>query len=197
MKPAAGQKIPEDNQDFQMVFSYITEAVMRANNIVKELNNFGKVTELSIEPANINYVIEDALFLVKNFIEANRIEIIKSFEADMPLVNLDKNKIVQALINIMMNAVDAMPGGGQLNIKTYVQKPIKAVFVEIEDSGTGVSEDILEDIFEPFFTTKRAKGGTGLGLAVVKNIVEMHQAEINLKNRTNSHGVKVTLKLKT
>ncbi len=188
-------KAPEDNHDFRTVFAYISDAVVRANNIIKDLMDFSRMSEINIEPAGINDIIEQALLLAKNFIEVNHIEVIRDFETDIPFIRVDRNKIEQAAVNIIMNAVDAMPGGGQLNIRAaYARESAKKVVVEIEDSGTGIAEDILDKIFDPFFTTKRSKGRTGLGLAVVKNIMDMHHAEVEVGNKKDSRGVKVSLR---
>lgn len=186
--------VPEDSHDFHTVFTYISDAVIRANNIIKDLMDFSRISDMNIEPARINDIIGQALSLAKNFIEVNRIEVIRDFGTDIPLIRVDRNKIEQAVLNIIMNAVDAMPGGGQLKIRAYAHELAKMVIVEIEDCGAGIAENILNKIFDPFFTTKRSKGGTGLGLAVVRNIIDMHHAQVEVANKKDGPGVKVSLK---
>lgn len=129
---------------------------------------------------------------------------------NLPQVEIDHNKIQQVLVNLIMNAIHAMDENGVLMIKTYtiMAKEISesnklsktdqhligknAVVIETEDNGTGIPNDIIDNIFEPFFTTKWKNEGTGLGLAVVQNIVCLHKAIIKIKNREH-RGVNATL----
>jgi signal transduction histidine kinase len=126
---------------------------------------------------------------------------------------VDKNRIEQVFINISMNAAQAMPNGGTLIFRTYTKILSQSdkgvgrrkediykvgetvVLAEVGDTGPGIPEDYLDKIFDPFFTTKRGKGGTGLGLSSVKNIMELHKGQIEIRNN-ESGGTKVTLVFK-
>ena len=118
---------------------------------------------------------------------------------DIPYITIDKNKIQQVFLNIILNSIDAMPGGGDLMIRTYTEQRRdyeKWVTVQIEDTGTGIPEGAAEKIFEPFFTTKHAGAGYGLGLPTVKNIIEMHGGKINISNKTAGNGAVAIISLK-
>jgi len=133
---------------------------------------------------------------VKNLCVQNHIDVIKDYQEDIARVPLDKNRMEQVFVNLFANAIHAMPSGGQLRVKTYVQKAEKnerTVVVEIEDTGTGIPADVLDKLFDPFFTTRRGKGGTGLGLSVARNTIEMHNGKIEIGNKKGGGGAKVTV----
>ena len=106
-------------------------------------------------------------------------------------LNVDKNQILQVLFNLMANAVEAMPNGGELTVRTYKTYPsLQSVFssdrpvcvIEISDRGEGIPKENLQRLFEPFFTTKRERKGTGLGLSIAKTIVENHQGDLLIES---------------
>ncbi|MDO9351492.1 MAG: ATP-binding protein, partial [Deltaproteobacteria bacterium] len=185
--------VPLDKANVSLTLKHINDAVMKADNITKGLLSFSSEQEMKKMPENLNSIIESSLLFVKNLLDKYHIEVIKEFGKDIPSLNLDKSRIEQVFLNLFLNAIDAMPGGGQLKIRAYnkeltavevssgereIFKPGEtAVIAEIEDTGTEIPADIMDKIFDPFFTTKRDKGGTGLGLPIVRNIVEMHNGE--------------------
>jgi signal transduction histidine kinase len=142
------------------------------------------------------------------------IEVIKQLKPDLPQVWLDKGKMEQVFVNILLNAIQAMPEGGKMYIRTYSRQVDSiggnvgrrssdqfkleemVVLVEIEDTGIGISKENLLRVFDPFFTTKSPGEGTGLGLAVVRNIIDMHKGLINIES-TENKGTKVMITLKT
>jgi signal transduction histidine kinase len=146
----------------------------------------------------MNTVIDRALTLVRG--ELSGIEIVREYQRDLPLLQLDSGKIGQVLINLITNAAHAMQEGGTLVMRTFSkqltgvganiadQRAVSfrvggtVVVVEIDDSGHGIPEDKLPKVFEPFYTTKPTGKGTGLGLSVVKTIVDLHGATIDLRN---------------
>ncbi|MBI4357680.1 MAG: CHASE domain-containing protein [Candidatus Omnitrophica bacterium] len=188
----------------------MTAAVERADSIIKGLLDFAAPTELTFVSEKLERMIEDALLLVRYHIEQNSIEVIKNFRKDLPAVRTDKNKITHVLINLFSNAIDAMPHGGKLTINAGVKKApefgpkigrrredafklgAEIAFIEIKDTGIGIPEEILPKVFDPFFTTKRGRGGTGLGLSVVRSIMELHSGTITLENVPGG-GVQATL----
>jgi len=199
--------VPLDKANVSLTLKHIMDAVKKADNITKGLLSFSRAEEIEKMPENLNSIIENCLLFVKNILDKYHVEIIKELGKDIPSLNLDKSRIEQVFLNLFLNAIDAMPGGGQLKVKTYnktltgVQGEIfkpgeKAVTAEIEDTGTGIPADIMDKIFDPFFTTKRDKGGTGLGLPIVRNIVETHNGEIKIENITDRSGVRVTIRFK-
>jgi len=200
-----------DKEDVSLTLNLIKDAVIRADNIIKGLLGFSRAEEIEKMPQNLDSVIESSLLLVKNLLDRYHTKVVKELGKDIPSLNLDKGRIEQVFLNLFLNAIDAMPGGGQIKVRTYTKKTCTekvvgkkvsheagetAVIAEIEDTGTGIPVDIMDKIFDPFFTTKRDKGGTGLGLSIVKNIMEMHNGEIKIENITDRSGVRVTLVFK-
>ena len=195
------------------VLHEMAAAVANADSVIRGLLDFARLSQLNLEVSELPSLIERALLLVNHQCDQLRIEIVKEFQTDLPAVKVDKNRIEQVFVNLLLNAIQAMPKGGQLRIKAYTKKLTESgsqtdrrnedtfglgetIVVDIEDTGSGIRENLLPKIFDPFFTTKRDFGGTGLGLAVVRNIMEMHRGTIQIGNRTEG-GVKATLMLKT
>jgi len=171
-------------------------AVTKADAIIKGLLDFSSAAEVDLAPQDLNIVIEESLFLITYELNRYHIEIIKDLKKGIPKVRIDRNRIEQVLLNIFLNAVNHMPKGGRLTIKTYsaaAGKNKKEVFAEIEDTGPGIPPNIMKKVFDPFFTTRRGIGGTGLGLTIAKNIVEMHKGTITIENRKGGRGTRVTL----
>ena len=106
---------------------------------------------------------------------------------DMMLINVDKNQINQVIINLVMNAGDAMKGRGALTLQTYRDKTKQKVYLEVSDTGCGIPEKSLLNIFDPFFTTKELGKGTGLGLSTVYGIIKENEGHISVKE-TSSKG---------
>ncbi|MFH1428150.1 MAG: PAS domain S-box protein [Candidatus Margulisiibacteriota bacterium] len=200
---------PED-ADINKVLSYIQESVHRADNIIKGLLDFSSLSQLNLENTDINEVVEKSLFLMNPLIENHGIQIIKELNHNMPNVKIDRSRIEQVLVNLSLNAINAMPDGGKLKIRTGLNKiqeftgsevlekwqelqPEKIMaIIQIEDTGTGIPEENMDKIWEPFFTTRENRGGTGLGLAIVKNIVDVHQGQVEITNNAGG-GVRSTV----
>lgn len=162
---------------------------------------------------DLNSIVEQSVRLVKHQSVRSQITISKELGTDLPPIMLDRFKIQQVLVNIVTNAIHATPPGGTITARTSLH-PLtlisnrpgdpntdswntgeRAVFVEVEDTGTGIPEDKLSKVFDPFFTTKPTGKGTGLGLSVSRQIVEMHGGSIDIRNRDEG-GVKVTIVFK-
>jgi len=206
--------IPASNLAALSALRDIEEAVGRADSVIRGLLDFSSVSESVFRPENIHDVIEEALTLSRHEFERLQITVTKDFQKDLPRVKIDQNRMQQVFLNLFLNSIYAMEKGGELTITTKAQKLsqfssyIKSrhndnsfedddlvVLIEVADTGTGIPADILSKIFEPFFTTRRGKGGTGLGLPIVKSIVEMHNGRIQLVNQKTG-GVKASIILK-
>jgi len=189
------KKLPSSDHVCHDVLKRMNDSVKRADDIIKGLLDFSVVTKLEFIPQDIHSIIEKSLRLVSYEIDKYNISIHRQFAKGLPDVKIDKNKVEQVFVNIILNAINGMHEGGQIWIRTYSNgsKRARKVYVEIEDSGPGISEDIMDKVFDPFFTTRRSTGGTGLGLTIARNIMEMHKAKIALSNRRSEHGLKVTL----
>ncbi len=198
--------VPVEKEDVFLALKYMNDAVKRADNIIRGLMDFSRASEIKMAPENLNSIIESSLLFVKNLFDQHRIELIKELGKGIEPLDVDKNRMGQVFLNLFLNAVDAMPGGGQIKVRTYKEELTKdreevgpgetVVVAEVEDTGAGIPEDILNKIFDPFFTIKQCKGGTGLGLSVVKNIVDRHGGEIKIENRRDRSGVRVTVRFK-
>jgi len=188
---------PEEKEPHETL-SMVKESVERADKIVISLLDFSRATKLELHPENIGSILEDSLDLVKK--ELKNIQVVREIREGLPKVLVDKNKLTQVFINLFVNAVHAMPEGGKLTIRSFLKDAFfepgeKAVVVEIEDTGTGISEENLKKIFNPFFTTKGQGKGTGLGLSVTQNIISMHKGLIEVKSQVNK-GTMVIITLR-
>jgi signal transduction histidine kinase len=178
------------------VLDDIKNSVNRADTIVKGLLDFSSSAELEKSAQNVHVYIKKSLLLVKSLLNERHIHVLEELGMDIPAVSLDGNKIEQVFVNLFMNAIQAMPSGGELRINTCRDGSDDApqgVVVQIEDTGVGMPRDVVKDLFVPFVTTKRAVGGTGLGLSIVKNIMQMHGGKITLENKAEGPGVRATL----
>ncbi len=202
------------NGNTRVVLQYTSDAVRRADSVIRGLLDFSTTRELVMAAERMPELIERALLLIKHELDRSHITMVKLFEERLPTVRVDRNKIEQVLVNVLMNAVQAMAGGGTLTVRissrqlteisvdvgTRTRDRFKigdtVVVVDVEDTGTGIAEDILERVFDPFFTTKPAGSGTGLGLTVTRKIVDLHHGQLTIKNRPEG-GVKVTLVLRS
>jgi PAS domain S-box-containing protein len=171
----------------------ISETVQRGSGLVQQLLTLARKTPVKLEQVNINAVIEGLSALLKQTFPKT-IELSTILEPDLSPISADRNQIEQALLNLCVNAGDAMPNGGRLIFRTRSVDaaalhppghPIEGryVCVEVRDTGTGMEEAVRERIFEPFFTTKEKGQGTGLGLSVVYGIVNSHNGMIDVDSK--------------
>lgn len=205
--------LPQCDENTSLVLTDMKEAVKRADGIVRDLLYLSAARQIEMKEQNLNDVVEHSLCFVNYDLTRSRILVERDLAADLPLVRLDKPKMEQVFINLFMNAIQAMPNGGTLTLKTRADTWCQEAFdslpqrhrfdngepvavVEVEDTGSGVPREKLPRIFEPFFTTKPSGIGTGLGLPVSKQILELHGGAI-LMTPGASRGARVTLILKT
>ena len=149
----------------------------RIEDIVKNLLNFSKPKEANMKKANINNTIRKSLKLMQNTLDISNIYTKLSLSSDVPPVLIDDNHIQQVLVNLILNAVQAMPSGGKLFIETRFSTDENTVRIVVSDTGTGIPKEFLPFIFDPFFSTKGV-GGTGLGMWVSYEIVKNHKGNI-------------------
>lgn len=187
-------KVKADDPSINSTIEYMKDAIRRADKVIGDFLDFSSMSALELETADLAEVIDNSLALVHHQLEAHHIEVAKEYQPGLPLVKIDKNKMTQVLVNLVLNAIQSMPQGGRVSINTQVHNYL--VKLEIEDTGTGMAEDDLARAFDFFFTTKRSKGNIGLGLSTVKTIMDMHGGEIKLENKKEGNGIKVILLLK-
>ncbi|MCP4721531.1 MAG: HAMP domain-containing histidine kinase, partial [Desulfobacteraceae bacterium] len=167
--------------------SYIVEDANRCKNIVKSLLVYSRSTDSNKNIVQINEIVEQGLKLVRDQKKFRNIKIIRYLPDEMMLINADTNKFNQVIINLVINAADAMDGSGKITLNTYKDKLHKKVFLEIKDTGGGIPRENLSKIFDPFFTTKEVGKSTGLGLSIVYGIIEEHGGTISVK-KTGAKG---------
>lgn len=155
----------------------------RCKETVKELLEFTRQTRHLMQPHNINRAISRTLFLLENQTLFQNIEIRKELMPSLPPVHADIQQLNHLLMNIILNAAQAMAGRGELTVRTDLRPEEGKIRIDISDTGAGIPEDVLPHIFEPFFTTKEEGEGTGLGLSLVYGIVENHGGSIKADSR--------------
>jgi two-component system, chemotaxis family, CheB/CheR fusion protein len=171
----------------------IDETVHRGSALVQQLLTLARKSTTQVESVNVNAVVERLITLITETFPKT-IELSPELEADLPPITADKNQIEQALLNLCVNARDAMSDGGRLSFKTQsiegatlqsLGKTLdgRYVCIEVSDTGMGMDESTLKRIFEPFFTTKIIGQGTGLGLSVVYGIVKNHNGFIDVESK--------------
>ena len=199
--------------DIQDTLTVLKDNVNRADKIINALLDFSRPATLDLQPANMNDILETSLGLVKNHLENKNIEISFEIKPGIPKVLVDKNRLEQVFINLLLNAIQAMPNGGKIAIRSYDQQlerikhgigrrenddfqiGDRVVIVDIEDTGTGIPADNLRKVFDPFFTTKSPNGGHGLGLPVTQSIVNMHKGLIEIESQLGK-GTKAIVTLR-
>ena len=192
------QVVPAHEPEAPAMLQDMRDAIQRANRVISELLEFSRPGELTLQPEDLHAVVDRALSLVKLELARHHIDVIRAFDAALPTLPMDKNKIEQVFVNIFMNAIQVMPQGGTLTVRTF-DAPLApggapAVTVEIDDTGPGIPDAYLTKVFDPFFTTKPAGQGTGLGLCVAQQIIQLHGGTITLANHPQG-GARVTIVL--
>ena len=159
----------------------IVEASLHARTIIRELLVFARQGRPGRARVNLNRIIMDELALFETLCGRSCVEIRRVVDPDLPEITADKSQIRQVISNLVVNALQAMPGGGVLTLQTFFDA--SRVCLAVEDNGIGMSPRIRENVFMPFFTTKDVDQGTGLGLSVVHGIVSLHKGEIRVESQ--------------
>lgn len=190
LEPANGAEQKELLSSVEMIES----ESRRCGEIVKDLLTFGRTTSISYEPTDLNQVIEHCVRLVKHKLDLAGVHLEAELASDLPMIRCDPSRTEQVILALVMNAVDAMPNGGNLKVWTLQRPHSNEVEIQVEDDGAGIPKDVLPHLFEPFFTTKERGHGLGLGLAISRSIVERHQGRISVKSELG-RGTKFTITL--
>jgi len=175
------QYLPEKYGDpafREKFFRIVQEEIDRINTIIKELSDFAKPAPLQLKPIRLADLVADTLALLSNQCLKQGIEIHHTSQEHEVLISADPQQLKQVLLNLLLNGIEAMDGGGRLEVATQV-KGAKLV-LRIMDTGTGIAPECLNQVWDPFFTTKER--GMGLGMAIVKGVVERHGGSIDLSS---------------
>ncbi len=154
----------------------LQKEVFRLQDILSDFLRFTKKHKLNLEECDINEIIDNVLDFITPEAIQNSIRILKNFDTNLPKCNLDRNVIKQALLNVILNAQQAMVGGGELMVRTFQDR--ENIYIDITDTGYGISSDKIDKIYQVYYSTK--KMGTGLGLPTVKRIIEEHKGTISV-----------------
>jgi two-component system, NtrC family, sensor kinase len=181
-------------KDISEALDLIAVESRRCGDLVKNLLTFSRTTPMNLQPTEINKVIERSLKLVQHQFDLAGVHVELQLDPDLPLVQCDGAQIEQVLLALMMNAVDAMPQGGNVWCTTRHDREEHVVRTVVRDDGSGIPPEILPRIFEPFLTTKETGRGVGLGLAISQSILERHNGKIEVQSETG-RGTTFTLTL--
>ena len=169
-----------DGDPRQSIIDKIVKQTFRASEIVNNLLNFSRTGAAEASDIDVNRVVEETLSLVSHPLKASQIKVVKHLGETLPVVRGSANKLQQVFLNLFLNARDAMPGGGMLEVRTASHNG--SVEVEIVDTGAGIPREHIHRIFDPFFTTKPNGRGTGLGLSVSYGIIKEHSGKIDVRS---------------
>jgi PAS domain S-box-containing protein len=173
------KQLPPDDPRHKII-DKIVKQTFRASEIVNNLLNFSRTAAAEFSEVNLNSVLEETLTLVTHPFKSSRINVIRTLQTDLPPVLGSMNRLQQVFLNLFMNARDAMPTGGMLEVRTATQNG--GVEVEVTDTGAGIPGEFINRIFDPFFTTKASGRGTGLGLSVSYGIIKEHAGKIEVRS---------------
>jgi signal transduction histidine kinase len=180
---AAVEVLGEDGE----ITAEIRQQIKRLNTMLRSLLDFARQREPEVASCEITEIIRPMLALVRPDAQKYHIEIVEELTRDLPAIRTDAGQAQQALLNVLLNAIQAMPEGGRLRVSATVNGNVA---IRVRDNGVGISEENLQKIFSPFFTTKHR--GTGLGLAITRSIMEKHGGSIRVESE-RGHGTTFTL----
>ncbi|MBL8061754.1 MAG: hypothetical protein JNK32_01955, partial [Anaerolineales bacterium] len=178
------EDMPEESTHRKELEMVLQEA-RRASSVVRRLLNFSRQGERVRASADLNEVVNDVIALTRHLIQTNNVALKLDIDSSLPWVSIDTNQMKQVLLNLIHNALQAMPKGGELHVRTLSgrREDRDWVIMSVRDTGSGIDLEDQERIFEPFFTTKGDRGGTGLGLSVTYGIVADHGGSIEVSSQ--------------
>jgi signal transduction histidine kinase len=185
-----------DNESYVEQIDKVFQNANKMSNLVSDLLSFSRESKSQSELINVNNIIDEIILL--NDIRAKKagVQIDKKLGKELPYIIAERSKLEQVFLNIIINALDAMPKGGKLQIKSEIlMKNGKAyVLLNFKDTGLGIPKEVVAKIFNPFFTTKPVGKGTGLGLSICQEYVAEHHGEIYVESERGS-GTTVSIEL--
>jgi two-component system, NtrC family, sensor kinase len=197
------QLAPDRSGDPEFISSFsaiVADDVVRIERLIHEILDYARHTELKLGDVDLNQLVSSCIYFLEVQVDARKIQIHKQFDPDLPLARVDRQQMKQVIMNLCLNAFDAMPKGGILSLCTRPStgpQGERCVQVQITDTGCGIDAENLEHIFDPFFSTKHEseeREGTGLGLAIVHQIIHGHGGRIDVVS-TVGKGTSFTLTL--
>ncbi|MBR5711470.1 MAG: sensor histidine kinase [Thermoguttaceae bacterium] len=188
----------KDDAMREKAFNIILEASQKAAKVTQCILGQARNRSQELEPTDLVALTDDAMLLLERELNKYKIQFEKDYESNVPKIMARGNQIQQVIFNLVINARQAMPDGGRLQIRIGFDEKDNQVVWQVRDWGTGIPEDVLPHIFEPFFTTKKGpdasgKGGTGVGLASCKEIIQKHGGKIRVDSAVGK-GTAFTLR---
>jgi len=168
------------DSDTQECLDVITEQVRELDRIVKQFLQLTRPVEMDRETLDLNSFLVDVMRGFASSLEIANVKLKTTFSRELLYAKVDNDRLRQAISNIVINAIQAMPDGGELSVTTAWDTPQRTATIEISDTGVGVPQENIDRLFEPYFTTK--PDGTGLGLAITYKIIEAHNGEIIMES---------------
>lgn len=172
----------EASDQHQSDLKTIVKEVQRCKNIVAALLDFARQRQSTVQDVDLNKLVLSILDVEKIHPRYQAVSFVLELDSNLPPIQADPTQLREVFINLIMNAAEAMPDGGQITLRTIADPP-EMVTIEVSDTGSGISTENLSKIFNPFFTTKPLGKGTGLGLAITYGIVKLHRGQIDVKSR--------------
>lgn len=180
----------DNNKELAESLSTIIKSAETANRVVGDLVNFARPVEVNFERQPLEPLLKEGLRIVHGRAKIQKVKLSKAIARNLPQVFLDKKRFLQAYINFLMNALDAMPNGGKLLVCARCNNGYRGVHLTIHDSGKGIPEEVLSKIMQPFYSTK--KEGIGLGLPIAEGIIRSHGGRVVFKSQPKK-GTEVTV----
>ena len=172
----------EDRDKLEKYAKFIEQEADRLSQVLTKLLGFSRMDEPKKDLLDMNEIVDDTvMFMEHHLTRFKNVELSIEKNSSLPMVSVDKIHVQQTMVNIIFNAAQAMPEGGQIRIRTGAND--QYVFIAISDTGMGIKEEDLEKIFEPFFTTKEKEQGTGLGLSLCKRLIEANAGKIEVDSK--------------
>jgi signal transduction histidine kinase len=177
------KKISGDTLEKGAALDYLSKMeseVGRCSRIIRNLLDFSRQSEPRFKLIDSNQVLEQVLAMVGHQAQLQNVDVVRELSPSLPKVMADFDQLQQVFMNLTLNAIQAMSGGGKLTLRTSVAN--SKVRIDVQDTGCGISKENMSKLFTPFFTTKEKGSGVGLGLAVVRGIIERHKGEIKVQS---------------
>ncbi|HEX7192331.1 MAG TPA: ATP-binding protein [Thermoanaerobaculia bacterium] len=189
-----GDSLESHTTDMHDSLSVIESESRRCGEIVHNLLTFARVQPMNMSDFDVNRVVHQTMKIVEHKLDLANIESVLDLAPELPLIRGDAGQIEQVLLALVMNAIDAMPHEGTLQIATRPSAGGKNVVLTVADDGTGIAPEVLQRLFDPFVTTKEEGKGVGLGLAISRSIVERHNGRISVESELG-RGTKFTIEI--
>ena len=166
------------------LYNELMDQADRSSEIVKNLLEFSRTDQDHFENISIKQMVEKTERLLKNELNIKRVKFHAQIQKDLPIVPIDKSRLQQALVNLLLNGIQAMPDGGELTLSIEHDPDSGDIRIDVRDTGVGIPKEELDSVFDPFFTTKKEGEGTGLGLSVTYNIIQRHNGRITVESKS-------------